>query len=133
MQGFAPLFRMLAERIEALLADEPVSIEVERGYDADAIRNELANAGAEAASPAKSNRWPPTPHDREKHRWRNLIERLFNEFKNWRRVVTRDDETAESYLGFVTLASVKLRPHFPRCLDHCAIQRMVATGPERDR
>ena len=100
MQGFGPLFRMLAERVEALLAD--------KGYDADAIRDALANADVEAVIPAKSNRRTPIPHDREKYRWRNLIERLFNKLKNWRRVATRYDKTAESYLGFVTLASVKL-------------------------
>ena len=91
---------MLADRIEALLAD--------KGYDADAIRDTLAEAGVEAVIPAKSNRRIPIPHDRQKYRWRNLIERLFNKLKNWRRVATRYDKTAESYLGFVALASVKL-------------------------
>ena len=100
MQGFGPLFRMLAERVEALLAD--------KGYDADGIRDTLAKANVEAVIPAKSNRRTPIPHDREKYRWRNLIERLFSKLKNWRRVATRYDKTAESYLGFVTLASIKL-------------------------
>jgi len=36
IQGFGPLFRMIADKIEALLAD--------KGYDADAIREELAKA-----------------------------------------------------------------------------------------
>ncbi len=100
MKGFRPLFGMLADRIEALLAD--------KGYDADAIREELAKASVEAVIPAKSNRCIPIPHDREKYRWRNLVERLFNKLKNFRRVATRYDKTAESYLGFVALASVTL-------------------------
>ncbi|WP_260597149.1 hypothetical protein [Sphingomonas endolithica] len=50
----------------------------------------------------------PIPHDREKYRWRNLAERLFSKLKNWRRVATRYDKTAESYLGFGALASVTL-------------------------
>lgn len=62
MKGFGPLFGMLADRIEALLAD--------KGYDADAIRAELAKADVEAVVPAKSNRRTPIPHDREKYRWR---------------------------------------------------------------
>src|SRR3546814_21032479 len=90
---------MLAERVDALLAD--------KGYDADAIRDTLAKADVEAVIPAKSNRRTPIPHDRAKYRWRNLIERLFSKLKNWRRVATRYDKTAESYLGFVTIASVK--------------------------
>ena len=100
VKGFGPLFGMLADRIEALLAD--------KGYDADAIRQELARADVEAVIPTKSNRRIPIPHDREKYRWRNLVERLFSKLKNWRRVATRYDKTAESYLGFVALASVTL-------------------------
>ncbi|WP_446741235.1 transposase [Sphingomonas sp. H160509] len=84
MKGFGPLFGMLADRIEALLAD--------KGYDADAIRQELARADVEAVIPTKSNRRIPIPHDREKYRWRNLVERLFSKLKNWpvsQRVMTR--------------------------------------------
>jgi transposase len=91
---------MIEGRIEAFLAD--------RGYDADAIRQEIAAAGVEAVIPAKANRSTPAPHDRAKYRRRNLVERLFNKLKNWRRVATRYDKTRESYLGFVALASVKL-------------------------
>jgi transposase len=80
MQGFGPLFRMLADRIEALLAD--------MGYDADAIRAEIEAAGVEAVIPAKSNRRVPIPHDRDKYCWRNLVERLFSKLKNWRGVAT---------------------------------------------
>ena len=99
VQGFAQLFRMIGDRFEAFLAD--------RGYDPDAIREEIADAGVEAIIPAKANRRTPAPHDRVKYRWRNLVERL-NKLKNWRRVATRYDKTKESYLGFVALASIKL-------------------------
>lgn len=80
----------------------------DRGYDADAIREEIAKAGVEAVIPGKSNRRLPIHHNKEKYRWRNLVERLFNKLKNWRRVATRYDKTRESYLGFVALASIKL-------------------------
>ncbi|MBP6433172.1 MAG: IS5 family transposase, partial [Sphingorhabdus sp.] len=83
INGFAPLFRMITDKIEAFLAD--------KGYDADAIRDEIARAGVEAVIPAKSNRKTPAPHDRGKYRWRNLVERLFNKLKNWRRVANRYD------------------------------------------
>ncbi|MER9597290.1 IS5 family transposase [Mesorhizobium sp. M0244] len=108
IQGFGPLFRMIADRIEALLAD--------KGYDSDAIREEIAKAGVQAVIPAKSNRRALIPHDREKYRWRNLVERLFNKLKNWRHIATRYDKTKESYLGFVALASIKLAALCPRSL-----------------
>ena len=66
--GKSTLLRMVADKIEALLAD--------KGYDADAIREELAKAEIEAVIPAKRNRKNPAPHDAEKYKWRNLIERL---------------------------------------------------------
>ncbi|WP_425373843.1 transposase [Phyllobacterium salinisoli] len=71
---------MISDRIEAFLAD--------KGYDADAIREEIADADIEAVIPAKSNRREPVPHDKAKYIWRNQIERLFNKLKNWRRVAT---------------------------------------------
>lgn len=100
VQGFGPLFRMIADRVHALLAD--------RGYDADAIRAEIAIAGTQAVIPAKKGRRTPALHDRRKYRLRNQIERLFNKLKNWRRVATRYDKSKSSYLGFVSLASVLL-------------------------
>jgi transposase len=100
VQGFGPLFRMISDRIQALLAD--------RGYDADAIREEIAKADIEAVIPARKGRRAPAAHDREKYKLRNLVERLFNKLKNWRRIATRYDKTQSSYLGFVALASIKL-------------------------
>lgn len=58
--------------------------------------------------PLGPNRRGPAPHDRVKYRWRNLIERLFNKLKNWRRMATCDDKTAQCYLSFVNLASALL-------------------------
>ena len=68
----------------------------------------LADAEIEAIIPAKRNRRNPAPHDRMTYRWRNRIERLFSKLKNWRRVATRYDKTADSYIGFVSLASALL-------------------------
>jgi transposase len=91
---------MISDRIEAFLAD--------RGYDADFVRKEIASANVEAVIPSKGNRRDPIPHDKAKYKWRNQIERLVNQLKNWRRIATRYDKTKESYLGFVAIAAVKL-------------------------
>jgi len=74
VQGFGLLMRMVADHVDALLAD--------RGYNADVIQNELADANVEAVIPAKRNRRSPAPHDRARCRWRNRIERLFNRLEN---------------------------------------------------
>lgn len=98
--GFDALLRMVIDRVHALLAD--------RGYDADAIPAEIAIAGTQAVIPVKKGRRTPALHDRRKYRLRNQIERLFNKFKNWRRIATRYDKTALSFASFLNLAAVRL-------------------------
>ena len=85
---------MISDRIEVFLAD--------KGYDADAIREEISSANIEAVIPSKSNRRDPIPHDKTKYKWRNQIERLFNKLKNWRRVATQGSGVGA----------------FPRWIDH---------------
>ena len=58
VRGYAPQFRMITDQIEAFLAD--------RGYDADAIRDEIEAAGVEAVIRAKAGRRNPATHDRTK-------------------------------------------------------------------
>ncbi|QAX29098.1 hypothetical protein ETW24_06865 [Leisingera sp. NJS204] len=38
----------------------------------------------------------------------DLVERCFNKLKNARRVATRYDKTAESFLGFIDITSIRL-------------------------
>jgi transposase len=93
------LLRLVGERVKAMIAD--------KGYDADAIRAELAAQGIKAVIPPKRNRRVPPDYDRKIYRQRNLIERMFNKLKNWRRVATRYDKTASSFMAFIAIASIK--------------------------
>jgi len=45
-----------------------------------------------------------------KYRWRNRTGRLFGKLKNWRCVAIRCNKTADSCIGFVSLASALLWP-----------------------
>lgn len=92
--------RMIDDRIRALIAD--------RGYDSNAIREALQDANIEPVIPSRSNRKQPASFNRETYKLRNRIERMFNKLKNWRRIATRYDKSASSFLAFVTVASVKL-------------------------
>lgn len=95
---------MIADKAKALLAD--------RGYDADAIREEIAFHGVRAVIPAKRGGRNPALHDRDNYRQRSRLEHLFNRLKNWRRIGARYDKIREPYLGFVSLVSVLLWPPF---------------------
>lgn len=50
--------------------------------------------------------------DRRLCRLRIFVERCFNKLKNARRVATRYDKPAESFLGFIDITSIRL------CLRH---------------
>lgn len=100
IQGFGPLFHMIGGRARMLLAD--------RSYDADAVRAEITFVGTRAVIPAKRGRKAPALHSQPHYTWRNRIERMFNKLTNWRRVATRYEKTAASYLGFVSIAPALL-------------------------
>jgi transposase len=48
----------------------------------------------------------PYPLDRAAYKRRNVIERMFCELKNWRRVATRYDLLARNYLSGLALAAI---------------------------
>lgn len=58
--------------------------------------------------PMRNSRKMRVGVDRSLYRLRNLAERCFNKLKNARRVATRYDKTAESFLGFVDITSIRL-------------------------
>jgi len=74
---------------EALMAD--------KAFDANKLRAELAERGAETVIPAKCNRVIHIPHDEEAYKWRHLIENYFSKIKEFRGVNTRYDKTDVSY------------------------------------
>jgi len=67
----------------------------DKGYDSDDIRNDLADRGIEPVIPPRSNRNTPIEYDREAYKRRNLIERCVNRLKQFRRIATRYEKTAE--------------------------------------
>jgi transposase len=88
-----------------------------KGYDSDPItalralppaRQDLRDRGAVPEIPTKRNRHVQHSVSRPLYALRSRIERFINRLKNSRRVATRYDKTADSFLGFVTLASIRL-------------------------
>ncbi len=84
----------------ALLAD--------KGYDADYVVEAAKAVGAEAVIPSKSNRKIIREYDEDLYKERNNIERLFNKMKHYRRIATRYDKTAISFMAFLHLAATLL-------------------------
>jgi transposase len=78
----------------------------DRGYDSNAIRQLIAERGAEAVIPPSSPRVRQIPYNHIAYRQRNLVERLWCRLKDWRRIATRYDKLARNYLASVYLAAV---------------------------
>jgi transposase len=80
----------------------------DKGYDGDSARAALLMKGILPVIPPKSNRRSPADCDFKAYRDRNRIERMFNRLKQFRRIATRYDKTAKSFIGFLCLAAAKL-------------------------
>ena len=85
----------------------PVALLADKGYDADAIRADLADRKIEAVIPGRSNRRVKIEYDRALYKQRNRIERMFGHLKINRAIATRYDQLANSFLGMVHLATAR--------------------------
>ena len=75
----------------------------DKGYDSDKFRAAVAQLGAEAVIPSSRSRSQAIPYDKHLYQERNLVERFINKIKHYRRVATRYEKTALSYLSMLCL------------------------------
>ena len=80
----------------------------DKGYDSDACREWLRARGIQPCIPPRSNRNHPETYSKAAYRKRHVVENFFERIKNYRRVATRYDKLAVTYLGFVYLAIIVL-------------------------
>jgi len=80
----------------------------DRGYDAMALVEQIRSRGAQAHIPTQRDRKVQRSVDRTIYRQRNLVERYFNKIKHFRRIATRFEKLAVTYLAAVALASARL-------------------------
>lgn len=77
----------------------------DRGYDADWLRQALADRGVAACIPSKANRKIQIPHDKALYRQRHRIENMVGRLKDWRRIHTRYDRCAHTFMSAIALAA----------------------------
>jgi transposase len=87
-------------KAKAVLAD--------KAYDSNALRQLIADSGAEAVIPSNRSRKILIPHDEVAYKDRNRIERCFNKLKHFRRFATRYDRRTVHFLAFIHLAAIML-------------------------
>jgi putative transposase len=98
--------RQFESLYESLPADNVLeSAALDKGYDADRIRERLALDGIEPVIPPISTRSQKLHYDKERYRKRNRIERFFNKIKNFRRIATRYDKLRNTFFAAVYLCA----------------------------
>ena len=91
-----------------LCETQPAKLLGDKGYDTNAIRDDLEGRGIEPVIPPKSNRTEPIEYDREAYKRRNLIERCVNALKHFRRIATRYEKTARAFLSMLCIGAARL-------------------------
>ena len=93
--------------VAALMGSLPAAawMIADRGYDADWFRDALKGKGRRPCIPGRTSRGNAVSCDERRFRRRNRIKIMFGWLKDWRRVVTRQDRCARTFLSAVALAA----------------------------
>ena len=78
----------------------------DRGFDADDLRQQLLAQGCLASIPPRSGRRSPAWYHQGFYRQRHKIENFFQRIKVFKRVSTRYDKLALTFLNFILVAAV---------------------------
>lgn len=65
----------------------------------------LAERKITACIRSKANRKVPIPHDAPLYRQRHKIEKVFGRLKDWRRIHTRYDHCAHTFMSAICIAA----------------------------
>jgi transposase len=77
----------------------------DKGYDSDWFRSALTARGITPCIPPKSNRKVQYHYDKAVYKKRHLIENLFAKIKDWRRIHTRYDRCAHTFMSAIAIAA----------------------------
>jgi transposase len=77
---------------------------LDKAYDTDAVLEFFQSQGTIPVIPPKANRVVQRDYDRDIYKERNLIERCIGKIKQFRRVFSRFDKYARTYLHFIHFA-----------------------------
>ena len=80
----------------------------DRGYSGRPTRDNLRRRGIGPVIPQLKTERTPRLMDWGLYRERNVVERLVGRLKEYRRIATRYDKLAASYLAFVQLAAIRI-------------------------
>ena len=85
----------------------PAAIVADKAYGSNAIRQAIANEGAIAVIPSKSNARHPIAHDPDIYAQRNLVERFFCRMKDMRRLTTRYEKLKRNFMSMIHIFAIR--------------------------
>ena len=80
-------------------------IQGDKGYDSNAVRRQIEEAGAAPNIPPNLNRRYRPGFSKALYRNRNTVERMFGRLKDFRRIATHYDRRADVFLSAVAFAA----------------------------
>ena len=80
----------------------------DKGYNSNRFREALAERGIQPCIPSSRSRKAPLPYDKALYRQRHRIENMFGHLKDWRRIATRYDRCAHTFMSAICLAAAVL-------------------------
>jgi transposase len=87
--------------------DPPLAIVADKACVSKAIRQSIADEGAQAVIPSKSNARVPIPHNPDLYAMRNLVKRFFYKMKDMRRPTTRYKKLKRNFMAMVQLFAIR--------------------------
>ena len=90
----------------------PQRLVADKGYTSAALRSYLHRYHIRCTIPRRSNEHQQGSFNKQHYRKRNIIERLINRLKQFRRIATRYEKRASNFAAMITIASIFLFSDF---------------------
>jgi transposase len=97
-----------AEGLLSLTSIDGETILGDKAYGTKNIMAYILKNGGPFCIPPKSNTKEPWDYDKGQYKGRNVVERFFNQLKQYRAAATRYDKLAGRYFGIVLIASIMI-------------------------
>ena len=80
----------------------------DKGYDSDEFRAALKARKIKACIPPRSNRNAPSTYSKALYKKRHKVENMFAKLKDWRRIATRYDRCAHTFMSAICIAATAI-------------------------
>jgi putative transposase len=86
-------------------AGRPDKVIADKAYDADWLLHYLDSEAIEAVIPPRKNRLQKRAIDYSTYKQRNVVERTINKLKQYRKIATRYEKTAASFISICCIVA----------------------------